>query len=115
MLNNKLRYFINKEKGEKDRLRKNIITLSVCALFICTLLFSFLFIATNSEHTHVSDNCHICVDIHQYKTLLNSIFNAGTLYIVIHTLFFITGWVRRFKQTIRSFLTPVLLKVRLLN
>lgn len=93
--------------------RKNLITLILCVVLSFTTFFSFLFIATNTEHNHVGNACHTCLEIHTYISFLNSISSAGALSLLILGLLILMYHRNCSTKDLRKFSTLVSLKVKL--
>ena len=93
--------------------RKNLITLILCVALTFTTFFSFLYIATNTEHTHVGNQCHICLEIHTCISLLKSICSAGVLSLLILGLLLSIYHRTCPSKDLRRFSTLVSLKVKL--
>lgn len=93
--------------------KKNFITFILCVVLIFTTFFSFLYIATKSEHTHAGKECPICLEIHTCRTFLNSISNAGWLSTALFVVLFIRCHSDNCKNTFRRFTTLVSLKIKL--
>ncbi len=93
--------------------RKNLITLILCVVLSFTTFFSFLFIATNTEHTHVGNACHTCLEIHTCISFLNSISSAGALSLLILGLLLFIYHRNCPTKDLRRFSTLVSLKVKL--
>lgn len=94
--------------------KKKFITFILGIVLIFTSVFSFLFIVTKSEHSHVDNECHICLEIQTCIKFLNSISNAGVLSIFILGLLFLIYRINRATNDLRKFSTLVSLKVKLL-
>lgn len=93
--------------------KKKFITFILCVVLFFTTFFSFLFIATKSEHTHVGKECHICLEIHTCRTFLNTISSAGWVTIALFGLLFIQCYIIYCKNDFRRISTLVSLKVKL--
>lgn len=93
--------------------KKNLITLILCVVLSFTTYFSFLYIATNTEHTHVGKECHICLEIHSCISFINSISSSGALSLFIFGLLLFIYRKNRCTKEIRRFSTLVSLKVKL--
>lgn len=93
--------------------RKNLITLILCVVLSFTTFFSFLFIATNTEHNHVGNACHTCLEIHTCISFLNSISSAGALSLLILGLLILMCHWNCSTKDLRKFSTLVSLKVKL--
>lgn len=92
---------------------KRLLTLLISILFILTLFLSITFIGTHTEHVCTGQDCGICVQLQSAKSLLKQLGNAiiGTAF-VYTILFFAQTISNSFANNI-SFLTPILLKVRM--
>lgn len=96
-------------------MNKKTSRLLICILLCISVLFAFASVAINEEHDCIGEECHICVEIQQCKTLLRNL--SGAVALAAFALCLPLGIVHVLENIDRriSFPTPITLKVKLLN
>lgn len=96
-------------------MKKNSSVLLICVLLCAAILFAFASIAMIADHDCIGEECHVCVELQQAKSLLKDMASAVALLAFAICLPTGIAYALGNADHIFDFDTPITLRVKLLN
>ena len=94
---------------------KRIVTLLLIAAVCFAMLFSVSFIASESHHDCIGENCIICTQLSICENILRSLGCAAEVFMCVFAVAFLSRNRRETNICTLFYADPVSLKVELLN
>lgn len=97
------------------RKKLNAIAVVTALIFLITMLYSMFFIAQNTHHDCTNENCPICEQLQMAESMVQRV--SAVILVVVSSIF-VYILANNFKyvyEHIITFISPIKLKVKLLN